>query len=76
MELDVLDVGGELDEALQQIPPVRELAVPETERARGQGSSLPQPDVGLGGLDEGEEALEERELVVPGQGERTAPAGS
>ena len=39
-----------------------------TERAHGQGSSLPQPDVGLGGLDEGEQALEERELVVPGQG--------
>ena len=63
MELDVFDVGGELDEALQQIPPVW-----ETERAHGQGSSLPQPDVGLGGLDESEQALEERELVVPGQG--------
>ena len=76
VELDVFDVGGELDEALQQIPPVRELAVPETERASGQSSSLPQPDVSLGRLDEGEQALEERELVVPGQGERTAPAGS
>ena len=65
MELDVFDVGGELDEALQQIPPVWET---EKERAHGQGSSLPQPDVGLGGLDESEQALEERELVVPGQG--------